>query len=101
MTEDSPGLDHEVTCNMPYSFPPDVNELVCAHMSSGKYASEDELLRAALQALTEEEEDLAAVRESIGDWLAGDPGVPLESGPLGAIHVSQVPERGWGDEKSG
>ena len=48
-------------------------------MSSGKYASEDELLRAALQALTEEEEDLAAVRESIGDWLAGDPGVPLES----------------------
>jgi len=67
MTEGSPGLDHEVTCNMPYSFPPDVNELVCAHMSSGKYASEDELLRAALQALTEEEEDLAAVRESIGD----------------------------------
>jgi len=48
-------------------------------MSSGKYASEDELLRAALQALTEEEEDLAAVRESIGDWLAGDPGLDLES----------------------
>jgi len=64
---------------MPYSFPADVKELVCAHMSSGKYASEDELLRAALQALTEEEEDLAAIRESIGDWLAGDPGVPLES----------------------
>ena len=42
MTEGSPGLDHEVTWNMPYSFPPDVNELVCAHMSSGKYASEDE-----------------------------------------------------------
>ncbi len=51
MTEDSPGLDHEVTWNMPYSFPPDVNELVCAYMSSGKYASEDELLRAALQAM--------------------------------------------------
>ena len=64
---------------MPYAFPPDVNELVCAHMSSGKYASEDELLRAALQALTEAEEDLAAIRESIDDWLAGDPGVPLES----------------------
>jgi Arc/MetJ-type ribon-helix-helix transcriptional regulator len=63
---------------MPYSFPPDVNALVCAHMSSGKYATEDELLRAALQALTEEEEDLAAIRESVGDWLAGDPGIPLE-----------------------
>jgi len=48
-------------------------------MSSGKYASEDELLRVALQALSEEEEDLAAVRESIGDWLAGDPGVPLDA----------------------
>jgi Arc/MetJ-type ribon-helix-helix transcriptional regulator len=48
-------------------------------MSSGKYASEDELLRVALQALSEEEEDLAAVRESIGDWLAGDPGIPLDA----------------------
>jgi Arc/MetJ-type ribon-helix-helix transcriptional regulator len=64
---------------MPYPFPPDVNELVCAHMSSGKYASEDELLRVALQALSEEEEDLAAVRESIGDWHKGDPGVPLDA----------------------
>ena len=79
MTAGPLGLDHEVTCNMPYSFPADVKELVCAHMSSDKYASEDELLRAALQALTEEEEDLAAIRESIGDWLAGDPGVLLES----------------------
>ncbi len=64
---------------MPYLFPPDVNALVCAHMSSGKYASEDELLRAALEALAEEGEDLAAVRESLDDWRAGDPGVPLES----------------------
>ncbi|MGZ3302940.1 MAG: ribbon-helix-helix domain-containing protein [Isosphaeraceae bacterium] len=75
---------------MPYSFPPDVNELVCAHMSSGKYASEDELLRAALQALTEGEEDLAAVRESIGDWLAGDPGIPLESA-FAAIRARHQP----------
>lgn len=90
MTEDSPGLDHQVICNMPYSFPPDVNELVCAHMSSGKYASEDELLRAPLQALTEEEEDLAAVRESIGDWLAGDPGIPLESA-FAAIRARHQP----------
>jgi Arc/MetJ-type ribon-helix-helix transcriptional regulator len=64
---------------MPYSFPPDVNARVCAHMSSVKYASEEELLRAALQALSEEEEAIAAIRESIGDWHAGDPGVPLES----------------------
>ena len=64
---------------MPYPFPAAVNELVCARMSFGKYASEHELLRAALQPLSEKEEDLAAVRESIGDWLAGNPSVPLES----------------------
>jgi|GEM_PF-966076 len=75
---------------MPYSFPPDLNELVCEHMSSGKYASEDELLRAALQALTEEEEDLAAVRESISDWLAGDPGVPLDAA-FAAIRARHQP----------
>ena len=47
-------------------------------MSSGKYASEDELIRAALQALTEEEEDLEAIRESIDEWHSGYPGVSLE-----------------------
>jgi len=78
MRENSTDLDHELIRNMPYSFPPDVHELVCAHMSSGKYASEDELLRAALRALSEEEEDLATVRESTGDRLAGDPGVPVD-----------------------
>jgi putative addiction module CopG family antidote len=47
-------------------------------MASGKYASEDELLRSALRALAEDEQDLDAVREALADWRAGDPGVPLE-----------------------
>jgi putative addiction module CopG family antidote len=65
---------------MPYPFPPDLQTLAGEQMASGKYASEDELLRSALRALTEEEDeqDLDAVRESLAEWRAGDPGVLLE-----------------------
>ena len=62
---------------MPYPFPPDLQELVLKQMASGRYASEDELLRSALRALDEDEQDLQAVRESLAEWRAGDPGVPL------------------------
>jgi putative addiction module CopG family antidote len=62
---------------MPYPFPPDVRSLVGEQMSSGKYASEDELLRTALLALVEEEQDLEAVRQAVAEWRAGDPGVFL------------------------
>jgi putative addiction module CopG family antidote len=63
---------------MPFSFPPDLQQFVRDRMASGKYASEEELLRDALEALAEEEEDLAAVREAVAQWQAGDPGVPLD-----------------------
>jgi putative addiction module CopG family antidote len=63
---------------MPYPFPPDLQTLVGEQMASGKYASEDELLRSALRALAEGEQDLDAVRESLAEWRAGDPGVFLE-----------------------
>ena len=63
---------------MPYPFPPALQALVGEQMASGKYASEDELLQSALQALAAEEQDLDAVRESLAEWRAGDPGVPLE-----------------------
>lgn len=63
---------------MPYPFPPDLQELVGEQMASGKYASEDELLRSAIHALVEEEQDQGAVREALNEWRAGDPGVPLD-----------------------
>jgi Arc/MetJ-type ribon-helix-helix transcriptional regulator len=63
---------------MSYPFPPDLQTLVGEQMASGKYASEDELLRRALLALAEEEQDLDAVCESLDEWRAGDPGVLLE-----------------------
>ena len=63
---------------MPYPFPPALQALVGEQMASGKYASEDELLQSALHALAQEEQDFNAVRESLAEWRAGDPGVPLE-----------------------
>jgi Arc/MetJ-type ribon-helix-helix transcriptional regulator len=39
---------------MPYPLPSDLRALVGEQMASGKYASEDELLRCALLALAEE-----------------------------------------------
>ena len=63
---------------MAYQFPPDVDKLVRERMATGNYASEDELLRNALLALSEEEEDLAAVREAVAELKGGDEGVPLD-----------------------
>jgi putative addiction module CopG family antidote len=64
--------------HMTYQFPSDVQQLVRERMASGKYASEDEMLREALQALAEEEQDLEAVREAMAEWRAGDAGLPLD-----------------------
>ena len=63
---------------MGYSFPPDIQQAVGARMASGQYTSEDDLLRDALRALEEQEEDLAAVKEALAEWCAGDEGVPLD-----------------------
>ncbi|MFH1269014.1 MAG: type II toxin-antitoxin system ParD family antitoxin [Planctomycetota bacterium] len=63
---------------MAFPFPPDLQQFVRDQMASGKYASEEELLRDAFLALAEEEEDVAAVREAVAQWQAGDPGIPLD-----------------------
>lgn len=78
---------------MPYAFPSDLQALVGEQMASGKYASEDELLRCALSALAEEEEDLDAVRESLAEWRAGDPGVPLDDAFNSVRRTHGVSER--------
>jgi Arc/MetJ-type ribon-helix-helix transcriptional regulator len=63
---------------MPYPFPPDVDQLVRTRMATGNYGSEDDLLRHALEALAEQEDDLVAVREALAELAAGDPGQPLD-----------------------
>ena len=67
---------------MAYQFPPDVEKLVKQHMASGSYATEDEVLREALEALgqfahsredadEEYRQTAAAVREGLADVEAG------------------------------
>jgi putative addiction module CopG family antidote len=58
--------------------PPDVEALVAQQVASGRYPSEGDVLRSAMHALTEIDEDLAAVQEALAEWRAGDPGVPLD-----------------------
>ena len=62
---------------MLYPFPPDLREIVAARLASGQYSTEDDLLRDALRALEEEDEDSAAMRDAISECRAGDRGAPL------------------------
>jgi len=71
---------------MSYAFPADLKDLVGEQIESGQYGSEDEVLRDALRALAEEQEDLAAVSEGIAEWRAGDSGVALDDA-LAAIRT--------------
>ena len=63
---------------MSYAFPPDVDRLVRTRMATGNYRSEDDLLRHALEALADQEDDAAAVEEALAELAGGDPGLPLE-----------------------
>jgi predicted transcriptional regulator len=48
-----------------------IGELIREHMALGKYASEDELILSALQALDERNETYAAIQAGIEDMEAG------------------------------
>jgi Arc/MetJ-type ribon-helix-helix transcriptional regulator len=63
---------------MSYPFPIDIQHLVVERMASGRYASEDDLLREALASLSESEHDLEAIEAAIAEWRAGDEGLPLD-----------------------
>jgi putative addiction module CopG family antidote len=62
---------------MPYSFPDDVQALMGEQLASGKYNCEDEVLRAALQALAEEDEDFEAVQKALAGWRGGEQGISV------------------------
>jgi putative addiction module CopG family antidote len=47
-------------------------------LAVGSYATEDDVLRDALRALDEEEEDLEAVRDAVRELHSGDAGLPLD-----------------------
>lgn len=61
-----------------YKFPPAVSDLVRKQLASGQFATEDEVLLAALQTLETESEDWLAVREALDSLEAGDRGMSLQ-----------------------
>ena len=63
---------------MHYAFPPDVQQLIAGRLASGRYANEDDVLRDALQALEEIDDDATAVQAAIDEWQSGDEGLPLD-----------------------
>lgn len=62
---------------MPLIVPPDVEALVARQLASGRYRSEEDVLRSAMEALTEVDEDVAAVQQALDEWRSGDTGVSL------------------------
>lgn len=62
---------------MPFVVPHDVAELVAKHIASGRYDSGDDVLRSAMQALAEIDEDLLAIQDAVREWQDGDEGVSL------------------------
>jgi Arc/MetJ-type ribon-helix-helix transcriptional regulator len=56
---------------MNHPLPIDVSQAIQSLMATGNYPSEDEVLRRALAALQQREEDLAAIRAGIADMEAG------------------------------
>lgn len=60
-------------------FSPAVEQLIRDKMSTGRYASEDELLVEALNSLSEEEEqDLRAIEEGLASLRRGEKGATVE-----------------------
>jgi predicted transcriptional regulator len=56
---------------MSYQFPPDVQQLLSTGMALGDYATEDDVLRDALHALIQRNEDLDAIQAGVADMNAG------------------------------
>lgn len=61
-----------------YKFPPAVSQLVQKQLASGQFATEDEVLLAALQTMETESEDWQAVREALDCLDEGDRGMSLQ-----------------------
>ncbi len=56
---------------MSYLFPPMLDRLIREELATGAYASEDDVLVAAMQALRDRDETIAGIREGLSDLDAG------------------------------
>ena len=57
---------------MSYQLPADLEQLVAEQIRLGTYGSADDVLRDALRALAERNQDLAAIQAGIDDMEAGN-----------------------------
>ena len=63
---------------MQHRFPPDLEDRIQASMASGRYASEDDLFRAALDTLESVETEAQGLQAAINAVKNGDAPVPLD-----------------------
>lgn len=77
---------------MPLQVSPELSATIQEEMATGNYDSEEQLLRAALLALREQREDLAAVQAGIDDWQAG------RTRPLAEVTAGIREHFGWNCE---
>ena len=63
---------------MTQQLPPILRQLIQDKMASGRYASEEELLVQALQALDENDEELKAIEDGLSSIDRGEEGVSLD-----------------------
>ena len=78
---------------MSYQFPPDIDAFVKNQLASGRYASEDELVREAFEALRRQNEDVAAIQAGIEDEQAGRM-KPLAEVDAALRERNQIPPEG-------
>ena len=57
--------------------PQDVEVMVARQLASGRYQSDQEVLRSAMLALEEMDEDFVAIQKAVDSWRRGEPGTPL------------------------
>ncbi len=60
-----------------HEFSPSVAQLVRRHLDSGHYASEEDVLLAALNTLETESRDQSAIAQALATLDAGDEGISL------------------------
>ena len=68
---------------MSYTFSPEVTALIQQQMATGRYRSEDDLLRDALERLIEEtvddeDDDWKAIRQGLEEVDRGEPGMSVD-----------------------
>jgi len=56
---------------MIYQFPPDLGDKLKRLMATGRYSSEDDVLRAAMRALERFDTEVEAIQQGINDMEAG------------------------------